>query len=231
MKRYFENLNGVLAVLSEKKDGSMKIVAVGGNDGNRESFFAKVGIELQRVVSAGLRNGTNIEIVNGDSPKVVEGVDGLVAKGRNIFLSITVADCIPVFFFEPESEIVAIAHCGWRGIVGGIVKNILDSIKELEGKMDNLKVALGPGIDVCHFEIRKDVLDRFAEYEKYLIKKDGKIFVDLKGIIFEQLVKNGVRKEKIENDGECTFESEKYFSFRRDKPEVIEAMVAVIGIQ
>ncbi len=230
MKKFFEKFSGVYAVLSEREDGSMKMLGDGGNEENRNSFFEKNGINPNNVVSAYLENKTNVEIIEDNNLKVISSVDGLITN-NNISLAITVADCIPVFFFESEKRIIAIAHAGWRGVVGDIVPKTIEKIKKLEGKAENIKIALGPGINNCHFEIKKDVLSYFEKYNEFIIKRDAKIFIDLKGILKEQLKNNGVSLENIENDNECTFESEKYFSYRRDNPEVIEAMMAVIGFK
>ena len=53
----------------------------------------------------------------------------------------------------------------------------------------------------------------------------------MKGIIRKQLSDFNVVTENIEDNRECTMESDRYFSFRRDKPEKVEAMIAIIGIK
>lgn len=233
MLKFFENYPEILAVMSERVDGSMKLFK--GNDlnvENRKRFFGKVGIDEDNVVAAEIVHGTTVEIIDESSLKIIPGADGLVTKGRSIFISVTIADCIPVYFYEPEQKIIGIAHCGWRGIVAGITRNAVAKISELGGSPENLKVVIGPGINKCHFEIKEDVLDKFKNYPEFIIRKDQKIFVNLKGVIMQQLDELGIKPENIENDDECISENkDKYFSFRRDKPETPEAMVAVIGLR
>ena len=231
MIKFFENIPKVLAVMSEREDGSMKLFAdIGLNLEKRKIFFEKIGISKNKIISAEIIHGTSVEIVDNKSPKLILDADGLITKNKHVFLSATVADCIPVYFYEPKEKIVAVIHCGWRGIVGGIIKNATKKILALKGKTESLKVVLGPGINKCHFEIKEDVLDKFANHIEFIIKKDNKIFVDLKGIIKEQLIASGVDLKNIENNDECTMEKDNYFSFRRDKPKLIEAMIAVIGL-
>lgn len=233
MLKFFTQLPELVAVISERKDGSMKAVEdeiIGKqNEQNREAFFRKINIDSKKVVIANLVHGSNVEVVSNSDQNIILKTDSLATMKKDIFLAITIADCVPVFFYEKENGIVALAHAGWRGIVGNILENTVDNILKIGGFVENLHVVLGPGINACHFEIKEDVLDEFVGHEKFILNKDGKIFVDLKGIIKKQLLNLGVKEDNIENDSACSFEAENLFSFRRDKPEITEAMIAVIG--
>lgn len=233
MLKFFEKYPEVLAVMSEREDGSMKLFKDNElNLENRNKLFEKIGIDKNSVVAAEIVHGVNISVVDNSDVKIVLEVDGLATNKQNIFLSITVADCVPVYFYEPKSNIIALAHCGWRGIAQNIIKNTLEKIENLGGKVQNIEVALGPGIKKCHFEIKEDILNQFKKYPNFIEKRDSKIFIDLKGIIRKQLIELRIKLENIEESDECTFEnSNKYFSYRRDNPEVIEAMAAIIGIE
>jgi YfiH family protein len=232
MINFFNNFPEILAVLSEREDGSMRLIQNGGGDSNsenRKKFFEKIGIGEKKVIAAKLAHTTRVEIVDRSSPNFFEDTDGLVTKDANIYLSVTVADCIPVFLFDPGRKIVGVLHCGWRGIVAGIIESAIEKMSQLEGEPKNLKIVLGPGICKRHFEIKDDVLNEFGKYSKYTERSGGKIFVDLKGIIKKQLDVSGVRSENVEDIRECTVENLNYFSYRRDKSKEVKAMAAVIG--
>lgn len=232
MLKFFQKYPEVLAVMSEKTDGSMKLFAGGNpNADNRNNFFKKVGISEDKIISAGIANGVNVELVSVNSSRVIKNADGLVTKDKNIYLSATVADCIPVYFYDPVNKIVALAHAGWRGIVNGIIENTINKIIEIGGSAKKLKVALGPGISACHFEIKEDILVEFKNYSEFIIKINSKMFADLKGIIRRKLANLELRDDNVENNNECTYCGSRYFSYRRDKPKIIEAMVAVIGMK
>lgn len=231
MLKFFADKKEILAIMSEKPDGSMKIFENGANNENRSSFFEKNKINKDDIFSAEIIHGNKVEIVDRNFPKIIKGADALVTREK-IFLSVTVADCIPIYFYDNKSNVVGIAHAGWRGIIKGIIKNTLDKIVEIGGVNNNIKVILGPGLRACHFEIKKDVLDNFNKWVEFVIRKDDKIFVDLFGIIKKELLNNEVLEKNILDLGECTFDNkEKYFSYRRDRPEIVEAMIAVIGIR
>jgi len=231
MFNFFENYLEILAVVSERGDGSMKILESRENENNRREFFLKNKIDSKKVFAAEIVHSDCVEVVDKNSENFVKGVDALVTKEK-IFLSVTVADCLPIYFYDSKNKIIGIAHAGWRGILKRIVENTLDKIIKLGGEAQNIKIILGPGLRSCHFEIGEDIIDEFKNYPQCIIEKDGKIFVDLFGIVKEKLLDKGVLNKNIFDCGECTFcEKEKYFSFRRDKPEKIEAMIAVIGIK
>ena len=229
MLKFFEQFPEVVAVLSEKEDGTMRLRDDGANMENRNRFFEKAGIDSDRVVGAKLEQGVNAKIILNNKEKIINQTDALITKEKNIFLSVSVADCIPVFFYEIEAKIIGIAHAGWRGIAGGLIENTIEKIIESGGEAKNLKIALGPGINQCHFEVGEEVAEKFKNYKEDIIKRENKYFIDLKGILRKQLSELGVKPENIENNNQCTYESKNLFSYRRDKPETVEAMVAVIG--
>ena len=233
MIKFFQNKLEVLAVMSERNDNSMKLFIDSDlNLENRKRFFKKISISKRKIIAAEIVHGNKVEIVEEKSKEMIMGADGLITKDNNVFLSVTIADCIPVFVWESKAKIVGIAHCGWRGIISGIIENIIKKVIESGGKVENIKIAMGPGINQCHFEIREDVLDKFNKFSEFVLERDGKIFVDLKGIIKKQLSELEINFRSIENNSECTMENEqKYFSFRKDKPEKVEAMVAIIGMK
>lgn len=194
---------------------------------NRGRYFEKDAAEALQIISARQSHSANAIRVINQQPQIIEA-DGLVTQIPGLFLTVTVADCFPVYFFDPNSKTIAIAHTGWRGTVGGIA---IETVEKISNNRENIIAGIGPGIQACHFEIKDDVVKKFAEYPEAVIYRDGKIYVDLPQIIARQLIKAGLKTQNIETCGECTFcLKEKYFSFRRDKPESVEAMVAYIGV-
>lgn len=116
----FEKFPKLQYGLSEKKDGSMRLFNDFSKDQtilkNREIYFSQPGISLDRLVSADLVHGNNIQMVNkNQAGKIISNTDAIVTNTENLFLTITVADCFPVYFYEPVSKVVALAHIGWRG--------------------------------------------------------------------------------------------------------------------
>ena len=65
---------------------------------------------------------------------------------------------------------------------------------------------IGPSICVDHYEIGKDVVEEversFIDTEQILVKKDGKIHLDLR--IANQIILNKYGIKKIQNSNICT---------------------------
>ncbi|MDO8610567.1 MAG: peptidoglycan editing factor PgeF [bacterium] len=215
--------------ISSKKDGNMK-VGVLGTELNRKAYFNKRGLENKIICKLNLVHGTKIVVVDStyDSNIEYEG-DGFVTNQSDIILSITVGDCFPIYLYDPKKHVIGIAHAGWRGIVNGIISNFIQAvIKNYDSNPNDIIVGIGPGIQKCHFIVKNDVIPQFKKYSEFIQQKDDeKYFVDLSGIIQKQLKDQDVTQFKQNLD--CTYcNGDQYFSYRRDKPQNIEAMLAYI---
>lgn len=234
MISFFKQFPEIKAILSEKKDGSMKVFFGGSeeNAANRKRFFQEEKIDPEKVVGAEIVHGAKVVIISNATQVMISGADALITKEKNIFLSVTVADCIPVFFYDPVAKIVGIAHVGWRGMLLDIIDKTVEALKKCGSKRENIYVEIGPCIQKDHFEIQKKDEHLFSMYRECVLYRENKVFVDLSRIVRIQLKRNGLTPSHITQSSLCTFcELDTFFSFRRDKPEKIEAMVAVIGMR
>jgi YfiH family protein len=239
--KVFEDLPEVVAVISEKDDGSCRLrpsgdaVVDAAVRENRRAFVQKIGVKYDSIVAGDLVHGNAVAVVSkADAGKIFAGVDGIVVNARGIFLSVTVADCLPIFLYDAKSKALGLLHAGWRGLEDTIIyEGVRKMVTELESTAPDIHAAIGPGIGACHFEVRDDVVQKFSEYNNAaLLWREGKKYLDLKKIARHQLLHAGIPEKNIEMGDECTYcLSSKYFSYRRDKPEVLETMMAVLGIK
>jgi YfiH family protein len=220
-------MNKVLKGFSQKKDGSMSL-AVPENAVNRKQFFEEHDLSGMQIAVADSIHTAHVEVVSPGSRYILPETDALVTKHAEIILALTGADCFPVYFEEKTAGIIGLAHCGWRGIVAGVISETLRTIESIGGKAEQTVLTLGPGICAQHFEIGTDTLASFAEYTDAVTRDTG-IHVDLKQIIKQQAVTMNVEMANIVDTGECTYcLKQKYFSFRRDQPKVLETQIAYI---
>lgn len=198
------------------------------NVARRKEFFEALRLGGKQIAVANLVHGTRVATINRHSPYIIPETDALLTKDSDTILTLTGADCFPVYFEEKQAGIIGLAHCGWRGIVAGIISETVTAIEKAGGKKSEIMLTFGPGICAEHFEIQEDILASFAEYPEY-ISRDNGIHVDLKGIMRKQAESLGILPEKIIDSGECTYcLPEKYFSYRRDKSEYTETQLAYI---
>jgi len=207
---------------------------------NRQLFFNENNIDASQLVNIYGVHGNDIfrvdekDLGNGalNAETRIEDYDGLISNTKNSYLMITGADCFPVMFWDENKNVVAAAHCGWRGILKQLPIKMIDKFKnEFGSNPADIIVWIGPGIKSCHYDVLQERADLFSKnYKKHIIIKDNKIFLDLTGIIALQLTGAGVKPEKITTHPDCTFcEKDKYFSHHRDKKEIIEANAFIIN--
>ena len=77
--------------------------------------------ELPEFTAAALGNQVHgVEVLSLEAGRgwiQVEGIDGWITTAPGILLTVTVADCVPVYLTVPGRG-VALLHAGWRGTAG-----------------------------------------------------------------------------------------------------------------
>lgn len=153
--------------------------------------------------------------------EVPEGFDGLVCARVGPVLGAFAADCIPILFAEPGARVCGAAHAGWRGTVGGIARNVIARMAALGARPERIRVALGPSIGPCCFEVGPEVVAAFrealGEVPGLVVAGPRKDHLDLRVATRAVLERAGVASEHIDDSPPCTrCEAERFFSYRRD---------------
>lgn len=233
MLNLFKNIRGVKILLSEKKDGNMKLFSFGFEE-SRKKFLSKNKLDYKKLVSAKLAHGSNVEIIENSNHKFIDYCDGLLTQNPEIILSTTSADCLPVYVFDSKKRVVGMLHCSWKSVSKELVENCVTKMKEKFGSVPaSISVAIGPGIQKCHFEVGEELLEKFIGYEKFFSKQNEKLFLDLKGVVKEKFIDLGISEDQIEVDSRCTVCDDKLWSYRRDgvdKNGDVQAMTALIKL-
>jgi YfiH family protein len=87
----------------------------------------------------------------------VEGIDGWVTTTPGVLLTVTVADCIPVYLAAPRG--VALLHAGWRGTAGGILSRGVEQLCAVAGSPpSDLSMHCGVGICGPCYEVGSEVM-------------------------------------------------------------------------
>jgi hypothetical protein len=130
-------------------------------------------------------------------------VDGHLTVHPGVGLLVLVADCLPVALAGGDR--VAMVHCGWRGLAGGILERALARFEAPPA------AAIGPGIGPCCYEVGEEVLDAFSDLDGVATGR----MLDLRAVARHKLQAGGVNA--IEDVDLCTScRDDLFFSHRRD---------------
>ena len=134
---YIKSMKNIVFGFSEKQHGKMKYVNSASDEEvrkNREKYFKSQNVDPKNVVSAFLVHGKKIKIVaRSDAGKFIQNCDGLLIAEREVVLSVTVADCLPIFYYYRNRKVVGIAHVGWIGtlivLAGELIRTLKNNYK------------------------------------------------------------------------------------------------------
>lgn len=234
--------SSIRAGISTRADGNMRAQDA-DVEPRRRAYVAGVGLSEKRVAVPYLVHGTNVVVIRGDEADLVfPGTDALVTQSANVVLTVTAADCLPVYFFDTATGAIGLAHAGWRGLVAGqhfgnpfqhnqgiagVLGATFEAMRRNFGtRPEYLQVAIGPSIGPCHYAVGEDVRSAVRHaVGMEVIVGDA---VDLRLVARLQLMRLGVSAAHIASDSPCTVcQKETWFSARADGPP-LQAQLAWI---
>jgi polyphenol oxidase len=195
---------------------------------NREILFETLGIDGKKVTYQHQTHSINHNYVN--EPAFFKDSDALFTDMPGNYLAVSVADCVPVFLYEPQKNIISAVHSGWRGTQAKILTETMLTLKKMfDINYADVIAYIGPCISLNNYEVSKDVFDLFRAEAKEI--RSGKYYVDLRNDNYLQLTELGLKKENIEVSEYCTFGNPELFhSYRSDK-ENSGRMLGIIGLK
>jgi polyphenol oxidase len=153
----------------------------------------------------------------GEAGPCGEG-DALLTSTSGLWVGIRTADCVPLLFADRRQHLVAAVHAGWRGTAARIA---IKTLQAMGSAPEELRVAIGPSIGACCYEVGPEVSAKFG--------RTGKIHLDLVAENRKQLLGAGVPMSQIDAEPLCTRCGGDFHSFRRDG-ERAGRMVSAIRI-
>jgi len=154
------------------------------------------------------------EIAAGDTRR--READALVASAPGVGLGVMVADCVPVLLADVGAGVVATAHAGRPGLVAGVVPHVVAAMVARGADVGRIRAALGPSICGRCYEVpaaMRDDVDA-AVPGTAATTSWGTPAVDIAAGVQLQLSTAGVRQIHLVRL--CTYEDERFYSYRRD---------------
>lgn len=221
----------VMQGISTKYFGSMKTNGVFNND--IITSFASA-LKVQTIIVPQQQHTATFKEITSHIQPSLAGVDGLFTKERQIGLGIVTADCLPIIFYDPQKKIVGIVHAGFKGILAGIIQQMVTAFASKSCLAKNILIGIGPGIGVCCYDVPLERIQLFKETFPYLNNfyetRNNKYFLNLSSIAQQILVKNGINAEHIELANICTSTHNDMFYSRRAEGEGHGQFITVIGL-
>jgi len=154
----------------------------------------------------------------------VEGVDGHATGARGILLTVTVADCIPVYLVAPKAGAIGLLHSGWRGTAGGILERGVAALVEHHGA-STAEIVMHCGVGICAtcYEVGREVMEGCG------LPADGTgpFHADLRQVLVEQ--GRGLGLRTISTSQWCSAHDRTHFYSHRASRGADGRMVAYLG--
>lgn len=208
---------------------------------NRRRLLAELNTAPDEVALAEQVHGNRVAVVSRGGEGPVSGADALITNVPNVLLMMWFADCVPVYIVDPVNRVAALVHSGWRGAEGNVVGATINAmVNEFGSNPKSCLAALGPCISAESFEVGWDVASRFRDFPGGtdagaativlpLNELAGKYSVNLRQVVFSQLLETGLRGDYISVCAQDTFRNRRdFFSHRRNGPRT-GRMAAYLG--
>jgi polyphenol oxidase len=198
---------------------------------NYRRIAESIGVDAHSFVISKQVHKTNIRLVDETDlgkglyrPADYTEIDGLITNRPNITLVTKYADCVPLFFVDPENKAIGLTHSGWRGTVKKIGKITVEEMqKHFHSDPKKLIAVVGPSICGDCYEISEEVAEEFKQafpevWKNHILfeKENGKYQCDLWTANRSLLSEAGLSPENIHISGVCTScNSDLLFSHRK----------------
>jgi YfiH family protein len=140
---------------------------------------------------------------------VLDGLDGHATTDRGLLLTVTVADCIPVYLAVPQKGALALLHAGWRGVANGVLARGVELLK-WRGVAKASDVVMHCGVGICGtcYEVGSEVAVQFG-----LPVSPGPVPLDLRAVLARQARELGI--EDVSVSPWCSaHDRDRFFSHR-----------------
>lgn len=191
--------------------------------GNLEAFSRAAGILEEKLLYFRQVHSTSIiqvdESLRGCSfrkkrEELIEA-DAAMTEISGIGLGVFTADCAPLFFMDSLKKVIGMAHVGWRGAYGGLIRMMVRGLQMGYGTApSDLIVGIGPFMRSCCYEVGDEFKEMFPGYTEV---QDGFAHFQFESFISDELKRSGIPEGQLFDSGFCTAcHLDSFFSYRKE---------------
>lgn len=207
----FDSLNAAL----EKQDNPDHVLE------NRRRIAHHLGAQADHLITVRQIHSNKVVVVdkpifNGDR----QTGDALVTATPGLLIGIITADCVPILLADPDSNVVAAVHAGWKGATSGIIKNTVETMVSLGATRHNIITAIGPCIWQESYQVDQGFYDHVtglsSDYTQFFVSshKADRWQFDLPGFANHQLVAERLNAITL-SPADTYTDEDRFFSYRR----------------
>lgn len=207
----------------------------------RDALFGSLGLAGDRVLAVRLEHTRRIMFFDGSGSaeglaaeaEAAGGADGILCVDPRFTLSVTAADCMPIWMFDRRTGAIALLHSGWKGT--GILEVAAREFRERLGTpASDLSVILGPAIGPCCYEVPEtralEFRREFGDEAAVTSVSDSgtpRYSLDLRAANLGIAERLGIGAISVSE--RCTACDPDLGSFRRQGPKAYARMIALCG--
>ena len=220
-----KSLADILCKTSTIVDGNMsfRIGDTKNSLQNRTDFLKSLRIPATKHICMKCDHGKEIVVVTHDTHEAGATTqeemltsEVLVTQEKGLALMLLTADCLPVSFFDPVTQTIALAHFSRETISKMLPQKTVGFLREhLDITPANLLIGVGPHIHTESYSFHPPAHNIQPEILPFTTEKDGYIFVDLVTACTTQLIQTGVSPENTSVSEIDTVTSSHHFSHHR----------------
>jgi polyphenol oxidase len=197
----------------------------------RPRLFSALGIPPEKAFAVHQVHSRSVIVLDDQRPEELAGVeaDGMITDRPDAMLTVTVADCLPIFLADRTTGAFGLVHSGWKGT--GIVQEAVRLMGDVfRSQPSDISAAIGPGIGSCCYRVPEERAAGFAaQFGALAVVRgdEGRPRLDLRRANIDLLREAGVSDISVVTD--CTCCTPTLGSFRRQGAADFTLMLACIG--
>lgn len=188
---------------------------------NRRRVAGHLGVAPDHLLTAHQHHSADAMVVTKPwTFETMPKADALVTATPGIAVGALAADCAPVLFADPEAGVVAAAHAGWKGALGGVLESAVATMEKLGARRSRIAAVLGPCIGPEAYEVGPEFEANFVAQSVDNVRffkrssAEARPYFDLPAFVMARLGALGLGA--VESRSRCTYmHPEEFFSYRR----------------